>query len=117
MDKQIESREIRTIAPLCSITEDSGLVTVKVELPGVAKEGLEIKIEGNSLSILGKRELRELRGSYLVRERRSEDYAKSFTIDDTIDRDNIQAELAGGILSLKLHIKEAAKPRRIAIAG
>lgn len=116
MERQIEMAERRMIVPLCSISEDSGVVTVKVEMPGVAKSGLEVKIEGNSLTVTGTRSTGEPRGTYLLRERRGENYAKSFTIDETIDREKIQAELAEGILTLKLAIKEAAKPRRIAIA-
>jgi len=39
-----------------------------------------------------------------------------FTLDDTISRDDIDAALADGILTLKMKIKEAAKPRRVEIA-
>jgi HSP20 family protein len=115
MEKRM-TNERKFIVPACSIAEDSGLVAVKVEMPGVSKEGLEVRIEGNSLSIEGKRGSEERAGGFLVKERRRGDYLKSFTIDETIDRDKIEAELADGILNLRLHVKEAAKPRRIAIA-
>lgn len=115
MDKQI-GYEDKAIAPACSISEDSGVVSVKLEMPGVAKDGIELRVEGNSLSVEGRREDHEARGSYLVKERRSGAYRKAFTLDETIDRERIEADLADGILSIKLHVKEAAKPRRIAIA-
>ena len=106
----------RTVIPSCSISEDSGLVTVKVEMPGVSKEALEIKIEGNELSVSGNRRLEAPRGHYILKERRAEAFKKLFTLDDTISRDDIDAALADGILTLKLKVKEAAKPRRIEIA-
>lgn len=117
MDNAIANGDARTLVPACSICEDSGLVTVLVEMPGVEKGGLEVSVDGNLLTIAGRREEERKGGSYLVRERRSGNFRKTFTIDETIDRDKIEAELNNGILQLKLHIKEAAKPKRIAIAG
>jgi HSP20 family protein len=116
MDSQVKAIERKAIIPACSISEDSGIVTVKVEMPGVEKEGLEVRVEGNSLTLEGKRAEDGLQGNYLTRERRLGDYRKSFTIDETIDRDRIEAQLVDGLLTMKLHMKEAAKPRRIAIA-
>jgi HSP20 family protein len=115
MDSKKNEASKRAILPSCSISEDSGVVTVKVEMPGVAKEGLEVKVEGNELSIAGERR-EEARGKYLLRERRAEPYRKLFTLDDSIERDGMDASLADGILTLKLRVKEAAKPRRIEIA-
>ncbi|HOX33527.1 MAG TPA: Hsp20 family protein [Spirochaetales bacterium] len=102
--------------PACSICEDEGIVSLKLEMPGVAKEGLEIKVEGNELSVLGRRGAERESGTYLLRERRGESYRKLFTLDESISRDKIDAAYANGILSLTLHVREAAKPRRIAIA-
>jgi HSP20 family protein len=112
--KEIEAR--KTIAPACSISEDSGVVTVTLEMPGVPKEGFEVKIEGNELSVSGEKKIGEARGRYILRERRSGSYRKVFTLDDTISRDKVDAGLADGILTIKLEVKEAAKPRRIEIA-
>ena len=116
MEAKDMSGKWRTAIPACSISEDAGLVTVKVEMPGVAKEALEIKIEGNELSVSGNRSLNAQRGHYILNERRAEAFRKIFTLDDTISRDDIDAALADGILTLKMKIKEAAKPRRVEIA-
>jgi len=112
--KEIEAR--KTIAPACSISEDSGVVTVTLEMPGVPKEGFEVKIEGNELSVVGEKRAYDERGRYILRERRSGSYRKVFTLDDTISRDKVDASLVDGILTIKLEVKEAAKPRRIEIA-
>jgi HSP20 family protein len=104
-----------TVVPACSISEDGGEVTLKVEMPGVGKEDLEVKIEGNALSIEGRRKAFEDGGSYLLHERRATGFRKSFTLDDSIDHEKVSADLVDGILTLKLQVKEAAKPRRIAI--
>jgi len=116
MDNRTTVENRRYSVPACSISEDGGTVTVRLELPGVTKEGLEVRIEGNELSVSGERRRIEAAGTFLVRERRAEAYRKIFTIDDSIDRENVEANLSDGILSLVLRIREAAKPRRIEIA-
>ena len=116
MDKRIGAEGGKLIVPACSIAEESGVVAVKIEMPGVPKEGLSVKIEGNSLYVEGRRSLDEPQGAFIVKERRRGDYAKTFTLDETIDREKIEAELRDGILNLRLRVKDAAKPRKIAIA-
>jgi HSP20 family protein len=116
METNVAKTGRKTTVPACAIAEDSGFVTVKVEMPGVPRENLEVRIEGNELSISGERRSEEPRGRYLLRERRAEGYRKLFTLDDTIARDKVDASLVDGILTLKLQVKEAAKPRRIEIA-
>jgi HSP20 family protein len=106
----------RTAIPACSISEDSGTVIVRLEMPGVAKEGLEARIEGNELAVSGKRRDYPPSGRYLLRERRSTSYRKVFTLDDSIDHERVEASLVDGVLTLTLQVKEAAKPRRIEIA-
>jgi HSP20 family protein len=101
--------------PACSVFEENETVIATIEMPGVTKEGLEIRIDGNELHIAGT--VREERpgGKYLLRERRVGSYAKYFTIDETVDRDKIEAALVDGVLTLRLHIKEASKPRTIKV--
>jgi HSP20 family protein len=116
MDKQVRSTDQRVLVPACSIDETSGVVTLKLEMPGVSKEGLEVSVEGNALTITGRRDFNEPSGTWHMRERRRGNYRKTFTLDETIDRERIEAELADGILIVQLQIHESAKPRRIAIA-
>ena len=115
MDKAITQSDRRFMVPACHITEDESEVLVDMEMPGVAREGLDIKVDGSMLAIEGKRSDEAPRGKWLLRERRRLDYRKEFTIDESIDRDGISAELADGVLKLRLKVKEAAKPKRIAI--
>lgn len=116
MDAIAREEARRVTVPACSIAEDGGLVTVRLEMPGVPKEALRIKVEGNELSVYGERREEAEGGRYLLRERRAQAYRKLFTLDDSIARDRVEAALTDGILTLKLQVKEAAKPRRIEIA-
>jgi len=116
MNKNAVSTNERILIPACSIDEDVGVVTLRLEMPGVAKEGLEVSVEANTLTIEGRRGASHPSGDWLLRERPVGGYRKVFTIDETIDREKIEALLADGMLTVKLHIQEAAKPRRIAIS-
>lgn len=116
-DKQKTVREpARLIRPRCSMSEENGVITLDLDMPGVTKDGLELEVEGNELRIRGRRPAADERARYLVRERPVGDFAEVYTIDETIDRDKINAAMEGGVLTVTLHLREAQKPRRIQIA-
>lgn len=104
--------------PACSIYEEGDSVKVILEMPGVDKTGLEIRIEGSELLVMGRGPEADAgeAATYLLRERPRGAFYKSFAVDETIDRDSVDARLSNGILTLSLKVKEAAKPRRIEIA-
>lgn len=104
----------RIIRPRCSITGNAERVEIKLEMPGVEKDHLHIDIENNELRIVGER-TKPIEGRYLIRERIDGDYSASYALDETIDQEKVEAELNGGVLTLKLHVKEAVKPKKINI--
>lgn len=119
MNEVVEKKQepkVRMVQPACSICEDNGQILVRVEMPGVDKDGIEVSVEKNELVIKGKPALGAVEGTYLIRERQTGEYHKRFIIDETIDRDKIHAVMNDGILLLTLSIKEAAKPRKIDIS-
>lgn len=105
----------RTLVPASHVIEDEGNVIVRVEMPGVTKSDLEIRAEGQELTVRGRRQEAAENGTWLLRERPRGDFHKTYSVDGSIDLDRIEAELANGILTLTLPMKEAAKPRRIEI--
>lgn len=113
--KNLTARDRRYASPACAICEEEGKVIVNLEMPGVDKKNVDIHIEGNELVITGKRPEESRDGTFLLRERRTEDFRKTFTLDESIDHDHIDGSLANGLLTLTLKVKEAARPRQIAI--
>jgi len=114
--KEREKEQVRFIRPFCFICEEEeGVVTLKLEMPGVGKDQLDIDVDGNELQITGKREASGSEGTYLMRERPSGTFRQVYTLDDTIDRNKIAASLEGGVLTLNLHRRESEKPRKINI--
>jgi len=112
--KRSEEKEA-VVQPACNICEEDGKVRLSVEMPGIPRDGIEISLEKNELVIVGKSDRKEPEGSYLLRERRRGEFRKRFIIDETIDRDRIDATMINGVLTLVLNTKEAAKPKKIEI--
>jgi HSP20 family protein len=101
----------------CDIREEDDRIIMRLEMPGVNKSGLEITAEGDKLIIDGRRTLESRKGTWLVREIRSGDYHMEYTIDETINREAIEASLVQGVLTLSLGLSESVKPRKIEVVS
>lgn len=101
----------------CDIFQKGDNIIMKMEMPGVSKDDLNVQVDGDHLVIEANKQEPETRGEYRVREIRDGDYRQEFTIDDTIDPAKINAVMKNGILRLELGLKEAEKPRKIKIAS
>lgn len=112
---QTTNERRRALVPASQVTEDEGRVEVRIEMPGVAKGDLEIQAEGQELTVVGRRQEAATDGTWLLRERPRGDFRKTFSVDGSIDLDKVEANLANGVLTLTLPMKEAAKPGRIDI--
>jgi len=88
---------------------------LEAEMPGVNKEGLQITLEGNELTIVGHRNSETAPGDALVCERRPADYRRVFELDPAIDTSKVSARMDQGILTLTLPKSEQAKPRKIKV--
>ena len=80
-------------------------------MPGVNKEGLEITLEGNEITIVGHRKNEVVTGTPLFRERTLADYRRVFELDPAIDTARIAAKMDQGVLSLTLPKSEKVAGR------
>jgi HSP20 family protein len=116
-NRETEARQgEQFIAPMASVIEENDGYTLWVEMPGVNKEGLELSIENNELTIIGHRSLPAVDGTLIHRESRSEDFRRVFELDPSIDGNKINAKMDQGILSVTLPKAEHVKPRKIAVS-
>lgn len=116
-DIAVKNETRPAIIPVCSICGDENTVVLRVEMPGAHKNDIEVRIDGDQLVITGKLPDEANQGTWLLHERRHGNYERRFTIDNTIDRDRIDAVYELGIMTLTLHVKEEVKPRRIEITA
>lgn len=104
------------IAPAATVFETTDGYTLEVEMPGVSKENLEMWVENNELTILGRRSMPCVEATLIHRESRSENFRRSFELDPSIDAAKISAKIDQGVVTLTLPKAEQVKPRKIAVA-
>lgn len=100
------------------VTEDAGAYKVKADIPGVKKDDISVRVDGNVVEIeaqaRSEKETRE--GEKVLRSERSYGtISRSFSLAQDVDAGKVQAKYADGVLSLELPKKTAADPRKIAI--
>lgn len=99
-----------------SLTEIGDGYTLEIDMPGVKKEGLEISVENNELTIVGRRSLPVVEGTLIHRESRAENFRRVFEIDPSIDANKISAKIDQGLVTLTLPKAEHVKPRKITVS-
>ena len=105
-----------TYTPKVDIWETEAGYNLEVEMPGVDKDGVDIKLEEGVLSILGRVEQGDTSGFEKVySEYETGNYERQFQISEVIDESNIKASIKNGILQLQLPKRESAKPKRIEV--
>lgn len=100
--------------PAVDIWETEDAIEMQVDMPGVAKEDVDINVERNSLVLHGKRG--KLEGSSVYTEAEYGDFHREFTLSDDLDTSNITAKMNNGVLQLSIAKSEQVKPRKIEIA-
>ncbi len=111
------ARPRATVYPPLNIAEDADNLVIKAELPGVRAEDLDISIEGETLTLQGKRAPRhdEENVSYHRREIETGSFSRAITLPTRVDVDKINARLVNGILTITLQKAAEVKPRQISV--
>jgi len=104
------------VAPAVNIFETDDGYALEAEMPGVNKAGLEITLEGNEITIVGRRAPEVTGGELLFRERSGTDFRRVFELDPAIDTSRISAKMEQGVLTLALPKSERVKPRKITVS-
>ncbi len=119
-DKELTTREREKDwrTPPCDIIEDADAYRVKLDMPGVSEQGLEVTYQNGSLSIIGRVDDQQRMEKFRSgrREYTPHDFRREFAISEQhVDVDKINAELRNGELILTLPKSETVKPRKIEI--
>jgi len=102
--------------PPVNLNHDVNGFTMTVEMPGVAKNGVEISFDSGKLTLVGHRAQKTTPGERLHVESTGRDYRRVFDLDPMIDSSHISANLDQGMLTIHLPKQESAKPRKIAVS-
>jgi len=101
--------------PRANILENKDTYVLELEMPGVSKDGVEITVENNELTIIGHRKDTELKADIVYRESRPLDFRRVFDLDPSIDATHISAKVDQGVLTLTLPKAESVKPKKITV--
>ena len=107
-----------TVSPALDVTESPSAWTVKLDLPGVAKEDVKVAIDGNQVSVQAqsRQETERSEGERIVyRERSTGCYARRFTLPAEVDQSQSAARLDHGVLTLTLGKRSAAASAHLAV--
>jgi HSP20 family protein len=104
------------IPPEVNVFETSDGYLLEAEMPGVNKDSLEITLEGNELTIIGRRNHAAPAAEVLWRESSTADYRRVFELDPAIDTGKIEAKVEQGLLRLNLPKSERVKPRKVTVS-
>jgi len=108
--------EGRYLVPPVDIYEDNDGLTVVVDLPGVQKDAIDIRVENGRLSIEGRQPTHSIAGDSPYAEFQLMNFYRQFALSDEVEQEGISADLKHGVLTLHLPKAEKAKPKKIEVA-
>jgi HSP20 family protein len=108
----------RPVPPAVDIFEDAGGITLLADMPGVSKDRLDVKLDGDTLCVEGQVELdipSDMRA--LWAEVSVPRFRRTFTLSRELDTGRIEANLKDGVLTLRVPKQAHAQPRRIEVSA
>jgi len=107
---------VEYVTPVVNIYETKSDYVLEAEMPGVNKDGLEVTLDGNEITIQGRRAPEKTEGDPLLRERNTAEFRRVFELDPAVDSSNISAKIEQGLLTVVLPKSRHLQPRRIAVS-
>jgi HSP20 family protein len=100
------------------IYEDEHNISLKMEVPGIEEKDIDVRIEGNTLTVHGERKLEkdEKEENYRRMEREYGSFTRSFTLPSSVDPTQVSAHYDKGVLKVSLAKKAEAKPKQIKVS-
>ncbi len=104
--------------PSVDIMEKDGNLVLQAELPGLSEKEIDLKLEGNILTLKGERKMEQedKKGTYHRIESCYGSFTRSFRLPETVDAEKINAEYKNGILKVTIPQKPEVKPREIPVS-
>jgi HSP20 family protein len=104
--------------PSVDILEKDGNLILRAELPGMTEKDIDLKVEGDTLTLKGerKRDTEDKNSNYHRVESFYGSFSRSFRLPDTVDSEKINAEYKNGVLTVTLPQKPEVKPREIPVS-
>ena len=105
-----------SFVPPVDVYEDEHNLMLKLEIPGINEEDLDVQVENNTLTVKGERKFEKEENFHRI-ERRYGSFVRTFRLPNTIDTDKVEAHYDKGILKVSLAKREEAKPKQIKVGA
>jgi len=107
-----------SFVPPVDIYEDEHKLVLKLEAPGIQQDDIDVRVENNILTIAGERKLEQeaKQENYHRIERRYGSFIRTFTLPNTVDTSNINANYDAGVVTITLGKRAEAKPKQIKVS-
>ena len=112
-----EALTTTSFAPPVDIYEDEHNITLKIEVPGIDENDIDVRIENNTLTVQGERKIEkeEKEENFRRVERHYGSFTRSFTLPPSVDPAQVSAHYDKGVLNIHLAKKAEAKPKQIKV--
>jgi HSP20 family protein len=116
-DGASEALSAGSFVPAVDVYEDAEKLVLKLEVPGIRREDLDIRVEGRALTVRGERkfESEEKEENFHRIERRYGSFVRSFTLPSTVNTEKVEATSADGVVSISFAKKAEAQPKQIQV--
>jgi HSP20 family protein len=115
-DRQVQERRQPFVVPPVDVFEDDAGITLLADLPGVSRDHLGLRVDGESLMLEATATTAQPENMQLVYgEAQFPSYRRQFTLSRELDASRIEASLKDGVLKLAIPKLEEARPRRIEV--
>jgi HSP20 family protein len=112
-----EALTTTSFAPPVDIYEDEHNIALKLEVPGIDEKDIDVRVEGNTLTVHGERKIEkeEKEENFRRIERKYGAFTRSFTLPSSVDPAQVSAHYDKGMLKINLAKKAEAKPKQIKV--
>lgn len=112
----VRAEDRPALLPPVDVLEDAEGITLLADLPGVSKEQLHLRVEGDQLGIEAELNLPSIEGLQpLHAEVTRQVYRRTFTLSKELDADRVSAEMNQGVLRVRIPKAAHAQPRRVEV--
>ena len=112
-----EALTTTSFAPPVDVYEDEHNITLKIEVPGIHEDDIDVRIDNNTLTVHGERkfEKEEKEENFRRVERQYGSFTRSFTLSNSVDPEQVSAHYDKGVLKINLAKKAEARPKQIKV--
>lgn len=116
MNRFLQEPAQRPWTPPVDIVETENDLLLRMDAPGIEMKDVEIRLENDTLTVRGERRFEQPEGKGYHRiERSYGNFARSFSLPNTVDTEKVRADYRNGVVTITLPKKEVAKPRTIRV--